>query len=185
MINDSTLRNRRILIKRVSDGEIVADTRIIRFQQDKNICFVSADSLKDKSRYSVTVLVFGTDSLYEFEGGIGGAVVDNEVAVLFGRHRMKEDRKNYRYDLSTGGIISEIYIDDKSVKLLRPMNFITVNLSANGILLRMDSGSFDIGDRFRTEIPIAGRCIEFLSEVVRVHRESQLVDQYGCRIIGK
>ena len=35
-LNDSILRSRRILIKRIEDGKVVADTKIIRFDKYRN-----------------------------------------------------------------------------------------------------------------------------------------------------
>ena len=106
-MNDNILRSRRILIKRTEDGMLLADTRIIRFIKDRNICYISADSIAQKGNYNVTVLIFGPDKLYEYEGNLTGAVIDNEMVVLLGRHREKENRRKRRYKLLTKGIITE------------------------------------------------------------------------------
>lgn len=47
-MNDNILRSRRILIKRTEDGMLLADTRIIRFIKDRNICYISADSIAQR-----------------------------------------------------------------------------------------------------------------------------------------
>ena len=145
-MNDNILRSRRILIKRTEDGMLLADTRIIRFIKDRNICYISADSIAQKGNYNVTVLIFGPDKLYEYEGNLTGAVIDNEMVVLLGRHREKENRRKRRYKLLTKGIITELCFGDREVRLNKPMKLMTVNMSSDGILVKMDSGSFEKGD---------------------------------------
>lgn len=90
-MNDSILRSRRILIKRIEDGKVVADTKIIRFDKYRNVCFIAADSLTDKGNYSVTVLIFGPDKLYEYAGKIAGGVIADHwlLCCLAGTRRRK------------------------------------------------------------------------------------------------
>ena len=171
-MNDNILRSRRILIKRTEDGMLLADTRIIRFIKDRNIC------------YNVTVLVFGADKLYEYEGNLTGAVIDNEMVVLLGRHREKENRRKRRYKLLTKGIITELCFGDREVRLNKPMKLMTVNMSSDGILVKMDSGSFEKGDCFRMVINVDNRALIFYCSVVRKQNDNMLTEEYGCRIVG-
>ena len=157
-MNDSILRSRRILIKRIEDGKVVADTKIIRFDKYRNICFIAADSLTDKGNYSVTVLL--------------------------GRHKEKEDRQKHRYAISTKGVVSELCFGDREVKLNRPMALMTVNMSSKGILVRMDSGSLEKGDCFRMSIRVDGRNLTFFCVVVRIQNDDMLTEEYGCEIVG-
>ena len=183
-MNDNILKSRRILIKRSDDGRVVADTKILRYSKDNNICFVAADSLADKGSYNVTVLIFGPDTLYEYEGNIAGGVVDNTVAVLLGRHREKEERRKQRYAISTKGIVTELCFGDREVKLGKPMVLMTVNMSSKGILVKMDSGSLEKGDCFRMIIPVEGRTLTFFCTVVRIQNDDMLTEEYGCEIVG-
>ena len=96
-MNENTFKNHRILVKRITDGKVVADTRIKRYEPVTNSFVISADSLTEKSYYQVTAMVFGEDDLYEFEGSIKGTVIENEVEISLGKRRKKEDRKRPRY----------------------------------------------------------------------------------------
>ena len=183
-MNDSILRSRRILIKRIEDGKVVADTKIIRFDKYRNVCFIAADSLTDKGNYSVTVLIFGPDKLYEYAGKIAGGVIANMVTVLLGKHKEKEDRQKHRYAISTKGVVSELCFGDREVKLNRPMALMTVNMSSKGILVRMDSGSLEKGDCFRMSIRVDGRNLTFFCVVVRIQNDDMLIEEYGCEIVG-
>lgn len=179
-MNDNILRSRRILIKRTEDGMLLADTRIIRFIKDRNICYISADSIAQKGNYNVTVLIFGPDKLYEYEGNLTGAVIDNEMVVLLGRHREKENRRKRRYKLLTKGIITELCFGDREVRLNKPMKLMTVNMSLDGILVKMDSGSFEKGDCFRMVINVENRALIFYCSVVRTQNDNMLTEEYAA-----
>ncbi len=181
-MNEITFKNHRILVKRITDGKVVADTRIKRYESVTNSFVISADSLTDKSYYQVTAMVFGEDNLYEFEGSIKGTVIENEVEIFLGRRRQKEDRKRPRYRLSASGLVTELYFERHGIKLHKPMFFKTVNMSSGGVLLRMDSGSFEKGNLFKVVIPIEGRKLEFICEIVRTQNDNRLTEEYGCRI---
>ncbi len=181
-MNENTFKNHRILVKRITDGKVVADTRIKRYEPVTNSFVISADSLTEKSYYQVTAMVFGEDDLYEFEGSIKGTVIENEVEISLGKRRKKEDRKRPRYRLSASGLVTEIYFEKHGIRLHKPMFFKTINMSSGGVLLRMDSGSFERGNRFKGVIPVEGRKLEFICEIVRTQNDNRLTEEYGCRI---
>ncbi len=183
-LNDNILRSRRILIKKTDDGKVVADTKILKYNKDRNVCYISADSLADKGSYRITALIFGPDKLYEFEGNMSGSVIANTVTVLLGRHKEKEDRGKKRYAISTKGIVTELCFGERQVKLNKPMALMTVNMSSKGILVRMDSGSLEKGDCFRMTIMFEGRTLTFFCTVVRIQNDDMLTEEYGCEIVG-
>ncbi len=183
-MNENVFKNRRILIKRLDDGQIVADTRILRYDWEKSAFYISAASLTERKSMHVTALVFGADNLYEFEGSIRGSVIGNEMAIYAGKQHAKEDRKKQRYAVATKGVVTGLYFSGQTVHLHRPMVLETVNISSNGILIRMDSGSFEKGARFQMVIPVEGKRLDFTCEVVRMQNDDRLTEEYGCRIIG-
>ena len=91
-MNESTIRNRRILIKNIEDGALIADTRILRFNSLTNSVTISADSLADRKYYRISAFIFAEECLYELHGTIKGAMVDNEIEVFLGRGKEKEDK---------------------------------------------------------------------------------------------
>lgn len=181
-MNENIFKNRRILIKRLSDGKVVADTGILRYEWESNAFYIAASSLTERKSMQVTALVFGSDNLYEFEGAIRGSIIGNEVAVYAGKQHAKEDRKKQRYAVATKGIVTGLHFADQKVLLHRPMVLETVNISSSGILIRMDSGSFERGNCFGMVIPVEGKRLEFSCEVVRIQNDDCLTEEYGCRI---
>lgn len=182
-MNESTLRNCRILIRNTEDGEIIADTEIIRYNRAINAVFISADSLAEKKPYSISAWIFTEGRLYEFTGTIRGGVVNNEIEVLLGKKREKEDRAMTRYPMETEGSINGMIIDGKLVPLHPYTTIHTVNMSATGVLIRADAGRFKIGDGFSLILGTEEKGMVVRCEVVRIQSSSEAGEEYGCRII--
>lgn len=181
-MNENAVKNRRIIIKNVEDGQTIADTKIIRFDRHANSVLISADSLKDRKYYSISAFIFAKDCLYEFLGTIKGVLVDNEIEVFLGKSKEKEDRAKTRYPVALGGSIVAIIIESRIIRLRKAIAIETVNMSANGVLMRADSGSFHIGNCFSLHLEVAEGKILLSCEIVRIQNSSMLKEEYGCRI---
>lgn len=182
MMKESTLKNRRILIKNIEDSKIIADTKIIRYDSLTNSVTISADSLTERKFYKISAFVFAEECLYEFFGTIKGAMVENEVEVFLGKSKAKEDRAKTRYSVALEGNINGVLIDGRMIRLRKAMNIRTINMSANGILMKADAGSFHIGDCFSMSLRMEERLIEVICEIVRIQNICMLTEEYGCRI---
>lgn len=181
-MNESTIKNRRILIKNIEDGKIIADTKVIRFNSLTNAVLISADSLAERKYYNISAFIFAKKCLYEFYGTIKGVLVGNEVEVLLGKSKEKEDRAKTRYPVALEGNIDGIMIEDKMILLRKAMRIRTINMSANGILMKADSGCFVIGDRFALSLTVEEGNIYLGCEIVRIQNSGMLTEEYGCRI---
>lgn len=181
-MNENAVKNRRILIKNAEDGQIIADTKIIRFDSLTNSVHISADSLKERKYYNISAFIFAEECLYEFYGTIKGVLVENEIEVLLGKSKEKEDRAKTRYPVALEGGIDGIIIEGKMIRLRKVIPIRTINMSANGILMITDSGSFDIGDRFTLTLMIEDGKIALDCEIVRIQNSSMLTEEYGCRV---
>ena len=181
-MNESTVKNCRILIKNTENGQIIADTKVIRFDRRTNSVYISSDSLMEKKYYNISAFIFAKESLYEFFGTIKGVLVGNEIEVLLGKSKKKEDRGQTRYPTAWKGNIGAIIIEGKMIKLRKAIHIQTVNMSANGILIKADSGCFSIGDCFSLELKVEDSEIQLNCEIVRIQNCSMLTEEYGCRI---
>lgn len=181
-MNENEVKNRRILIKNVEDGKIIADTKIIRYNSRVNSVLISADSLKDRKFYNISAYIFAEDCLYEFFGTIKGALVDNEIEVFLGKSKEKEDRAKTRYPVALEGSICGIIIEARTIRLRKAMQIETINMSANGILMKADSGCFHIGDCFLINLKMEKSEIELSCRIVRIQNECMLTEEYGCQI---
>lgn len=181
-MNENAVKNHRILIKNTEDGQIIADTKIIRFDSLTNSALISADSLKERKFYNISAYIFAEECLYEFFGTIKGALVNNEIEVFLGKSKEKEDRAKTRYPVALEGSIVAVIIESRLIKLRKAMPIETINMSANGILMKADSGSFHTGDCFMLNLKVEEGRIELNCEIVRIQNSSMLTEEYGCRI---
>lgn len=182
-MNESTLINCRIFISNMEDGEVIADTKIVRFNKVRNAVFISGDSIAEKKPYSITACIFTEGRLYEFAGTIRGGIINNEIEVLLGKKREKEDRGRKRYPMETEGSINGTIVDGKFAPI-RPYKMVrTVNMSANGVLIRAEAGYFKIGDGFSLILGSEEKGMAMHCEVVRTQNRNMLTEEYGCRII--
>ncbi len=182
MIYENALKKHRILIKEVKEGRIIADTKIIRYDSSRNAVVIDAGSLQKIKPYNVNVLIFGDDKLYEFCGTITGIMTNNEIEVLLGKSREKEDRKRARYAVTMNGFVKVIKIKNQNITLRKPIVFVTVNMSSNGILLKTGTGTFFVGCRFQMLLEMEGKNMEFDCEVIRIQNSTPKTEEYGCKI---
>lgn len=181
-MNESEIKNCRILIKNTENGQIVADTKIVRFNRLTNSVYISADSLRERKYYNITAFIFAKKCLYEFFGTIKGALVDNEIEVLLGKSTEKESRARTRYPVALEGNIDSIIIEGRMIKLRKAIYIETINMSANGILMKADSGCFGVGDSFSLNLKMEDSEIQLNCMIVRIQNSSMLTEEYGCQI---
>lgn len=182
MFYENALRDQRILIRREEDKELLADTKIIRYDILNNSVTISADSLVRKELTNVSILIFGVKKLYEFHGTIKGAIIENEIEVLLGRKKEKEDRRKPRYRIRMKGHVNSIQIQEENIILRKPIEIKTLNMSSNGILMKADSGSFYIGSCFSISLIIDQKELEFDCKVVRIQNSKPRTEEYGCKV---
>ena len=182
MFYENAQKDQRILIRREEDKELLADTKIIRYDILNNSVTISADSLVRKELSNVSILIFGVKKLYEFHGTIKGAMVENEIEVLLGTRKVKEDRKKPRYRINMKGHVNIMRIQNEAIALRKPIEIKTLNMSSNGILMKADSGSFYIGSCFSISLIIDYKELEFDCEVVRIQNSKPRTEEYGCKV---
>lgn len=181
-MTENELKNRRIIIKDIDSNQIIADTQITRYNSLSNSVMISAASFQEKKFYNISAIIFAEKGLYESSGTIRGVVTGNEIEVFLGKSREKEDRAKTRYPISVKGNVKGIYIDNKEVSLHRGIHIETINMSANGILMKADAGSFDVGEIFTLILEMGTETLNLQCEIVRIHKSDVLLEEYGCRI---
>lgn len=181
-MNENAIKNCRILIKNTENGQIIADTEIIRFDGRTNSVYISADSLSERKYYNISAFIFAKKCLYELFGTIKGVLVGNEIEVLLGKSKEKESRSRTRYPVALEGMIDGIIIEGRTIKLRKAMYIHTINMSANGILIKTDSGCFGIGDCFSLNLKVEDSEVQLNCKIVRIQNSSMLTEEYGCRI---
>ena len=181
-MKESEVKNCRILIRNEEDGQIIADTEIIRFDGRRNSVYISADSLRERKFYHISAYIFEKKCLYEFSGTVRGVLVGNEIEVLLGKSRKKESRAKTRYPVALEGNVDGIIIEGKMIKLRKAICVETIDMSANGILMKADSGCFGIGDCFSLTLKVEHGELQLNCKIVRIQNSNMLTEEYGCRV---
>ena len=162
------LKNSRVLIKDIKKNQVIADTTIKTYDAHASILTVRVSSLVTPTEGKVSLLIFDNDRILEFEGILRRPVIANEVDIYLASGKEKEDRKHSRYTIRTKGIVSGIRFGKTMVSLRRPIEIETKNISATGVLLQAQAGSFEVGHRiqltfrlndtlFQNEYKVCGR----------------------------
>jgi len=182
MIFEKDLRNRRIIIKSLKDQKTIADTQILNYDALNNIVRVSAVNIPEREYEKIYALIFGHENLYEYVGAIRGTIIANEMEILLGKSRMKEDRKQLRYNISMTGMILSIIISGWTITLRKPIEVKTINISSSGILFQADAGSFGIGNEFMLLLEIEEKAMKLKCEVIRIQNSTIRTEEYGCKV---
>lgn len=181
------LKNCRVLMKRVSNGELIADTVITDYDVNTNILKIRPSSLQIEKTLlkaeAVYVLVFTESGLYEYQGTIRGAVVANEIDVALAGKKEKESRETHRYAVQVKGSVDAIILEGQEVPLREPIEFVSRDVSAKGVLFRTITGSFEEGDKLRLTLDLAGTKLQGEYEVVRKQNGNLWTEEYGCRSV--
>lgn len=181
-MTEDAIKNRRILIKDIENGQIIADTKIARFDSRRNVVYISVGSLKEMKNYNITAFIFAKNCLYEVFGTVRGVLINNEIEVLLGKNKEKEDRVKTRYPIMAEGAVDAVIIEDRIIKLHKVIYVKTINMSTTGILVKADFGCFAVGDCFSLKFQLENSIMQLKCKVVRIQNDNMLTEGYGCRI---
>ena len=177
------LKNSRVLIKDIKKNQVIADTTIKTYDAHASILTVRVSSLVTPTEGKVSLLIFDNDRILEFEGILRRPVIANDVDIYLASGKEKEDRKHSRYTIRTKGIVSGIRFGKTMVSLRRPIEIETKNISATGVLLQAQAGSFEVGHRIQLTFRLNDTLFQNEDKVVRIHNSSLWKEEYGCRMV--
>lgn len=176
----------KIQVKDRKSSQLISDTRITAYDTVQKVVKISASGLKYSGQQEVSVLIFCPNRLLEYYGVLERPVIANEFEIRLHSGRNKEDRKKQRYEMKAKGQVEGIVIEKQMIILRKPIEFITHNISANGVLLETMAGSFEKGDRIQILLELGETTIQGEYEVVRIQNQNLWTTEYGCRyIVGR
>ncbi len=176
------IKNHRIVIKNAENNQIIADTKVIRYDSRVNSIIISAQSIQNKKFYKIYAIVFGENCMYKFYGTIRGVMRENEIEVLIGKCETMEERQAVRYPLALEGRMEGVYIDGKKILFRKKIPIQAVDMSSGGILLKAETGFFNIGEIYYLLLKTNAGTLKMQCEIVRMKGNGTLTEEYGCRI---
>ncbi len=178
------LIGRKIQIKDMKTGALIANTRITAFDSGKKTVKISASELNDTGSQEVCVLIFCTSRLLEYYGRLKKPVIANEFEIDLYSGRVREDRQKPRYDIKAQGRVVGMVIVGKRILLRKPIDITTKNISANGLLIEAQAGSFEKGNRIQILLNLGETTLHGVYEVVRLQNQNLWTEEYGCRHVA-
>lgn len=174
----------RIIVKEIAGGKMVLDTKIKSYDPVRKVVKVSAGSLDNRMEHAVTVIIFGQNgSLIESIGNLRKVVIANEVEIELGKSKNGEKRKHVRYPLKEKGHIEAVIVDGTLIKLQKPIEMETCNISGNGILIHTMAGSGTVGTEIRISVKLGDAMLQKTYRIVRVQNANLKTEEYGCMMI--
>lgn len=178
------LVGRKIQIKDIETGKLIANTRITDYNSGNKTVKISASELNDLGHQEVCVLIFCADRLLEYYGRLKRPIIANEFEINLYSGRVREDRKRPRYEIRESGKVVGLVIAGKSILLRKPIDIMTKNISANGLLIEAEAGSFEKGTHIQILIKLGETILQGVYEVVRLQNQNLWTEEYGCRHIA-
>lgn len=179
---EKEVKNRRIIIKNAEDNQTIADTEIISFDSNTNSILIPAESIQDKKFYRISAIIFAKDSLYKFHGTIRGTVRGQGIEVFLSKRETEKERQAARYPVDLWGKIEGVYTDGKINIFNNEIPVNAVNMSSNGILLKTETGLFQIGEIYSLLLKTDVGTLKMECEIIRTQGTGTRSKNYGCRI---
>ena len=176
-------KNCRIIVKDANSDRMLADTKILSHDNAANTIRVSVGDIQYAPMQKIYILIFGQNSLYEYQGTIGRTMTANEITIFLKQGQERESRVCKRYDFEVPGEVKALKLESTFVELHTPIPLKTRNISASGVLLRTMASSLYVGMIVRLELLMDGKIYQVETEVKRTQNATLRTEEYGCQNI--
>lgn len=173
----------RILIKDPVTNHLLADTTVSSYDPHSNKVRIYASRMTviPESR-PVQTWIFTGKTIYEYSGRLRHTITDDEVEIALYAGHTKEYRENSRYKIEASGIIEGIIIGTQRIRLRKPIEIMTRDISRNGILFEAMAESLECGSAFMLALRTPVQWYRNEYQVVRIHKIGLEREAYGCQI---
>lgn len=181
-MTEKEIRNCRIIVKDAENDQTIADTRVLGFNSYVNSVNIPAGSIMRRDVSQVYAIIFTKELLYKFNGRFRNEAAEDEMEILLGKSDVLEERRATRYSIGFEGYMTAVYIDGRKTLLPKRIPVQTIDMSANGVLLKADAGRFKIGEIYSLTLRTEAGILSMRCEIVRIQEDDPLFERYGCRI---
>ena len=165
-----------------TDGSPVADVKVLNHDVETNIIEVTpTPDLVDSVRYNLQIL---TSSVPYTCSGVVDYRREQCLIKLFHGEK-KEQRIDTRYKLVGDAVIIAYIWENTAYRLHTPLNASLMDISKNGIRIRMGYNSMMVGDTIHIRLMISDTQQVFTALVVNSSDNGRESSEYGCRLVEK
>ena len=161
-------------------GKLIAKTTVVLHNTANSAIDVSfVPELADQSKYNL--LILHAPSPYSFTCV---CVAKGDVTtLLLVDGDVKEQRSDFRYEMSgTVNVLAYLY-EGKAFKLLTPIAAGLVNISKGGMRLRMKPNSLSIDDMIHVSLDIGDKRRILNAHIVNLDNADDYAE-YGCELLA-
>ncbi len=161
------------------------DTTIIQhnpYYQTIRIPYPNKEILAGEDQ--VSLVIFAKERRLHYLGTIHrshNAVGTLEIALYRGETR--ESRRHLRHKLTASGHITELMIAQTPIKLRRPIETYSVNVSGGGILIQTLPETLVVGMMLRLVLQVDGKAVDIYCRVARRRPIDVYREEYGCTFV--
>ena len=138
-----------------------------------------ATDIKPKTR--LQLLIIHSSGVSELSGLLQ-SVRQGIYEISIYRERQREGRASNRRTIDAFAVISDMQADPTSTELQTPIPIVIRNISATGVMVRLEDKRLELGTILQIELSIGGKEIILFGEVIREQIIDEIIIQYGCQL---
>ncbi len=173
------LRQCRIVIREVAQGETIADTIIIAHDIESGKIEIETDVFNVEEGSVISALVFSKSGLFETQGTVG-IREGNKSAIVLYEGSDKDDRHAVRYQVNINGTVD--MITRQNEKISENFDITILNMSSIGLLAQAPAGRIKDEDNIRFAAVTKGQRIIITAHVERVETCENGKENVGCTV---
>ncbi len=180
-----SLTGRHVIISTLEGTEILADTRIVEYNKNLHTIRIRTPRRQDiYGKTHVSVEVYTEDGISHYQGTVRKSVSMDSVEIALFQGFRKNIRNAQRYRVNAIGVIDVIWLEDQRLVLRKPMGIRVLNISAGGVMIAAQPGSFLEGMSFVLHIKLKEKFFSAQCQVMRSNEIDLATVQYGCQFIA-
>ena len=162
-------------------NNLITKTTVTGYDRNEMYIEVPKGTTDIKSKTRLQLLIIHSAGVSELSGFLQ-SVRQGIYEISFYGERQREGRASDRRTIDAFAVISDMQTDTSSTELQAPIPILIENISATGVLVRVEDRPLDIGTILQLELSIGGKDVILFAEIVREHTIDENTNQYGCQL---
>jgi len=163
------------------NNNLITCTTVTGYSSDEMYIEVPKGATNIKLRTRLHILIIHSAGASEFSGSLRSVRQGLYEISIYGEQQ-REGRTADRRTLNTSAMISDMVTDSGANELQTPIPTMLENISATGVLVKIENIRINIGTFLQIEFNIIGKEVVLYGEVVRECMLDDHTFEYGCQL---
>ena len=164
-----------------ANNDLIAKTTVTGYNRDEMYIEVPRGAVDIKLKARLHLLIIHSAGVSELSG-ILRSVHHGLYEISFYGEQQREGRASNRRALDYTAVISDLQADSASGELQAPIPIMIRNISATGVLVRIENTRLEMGTILQIELSIGGKEAILFGEVIRERIIDDNTFEYGCQL---